>query len=117
MDHTYCKIGIEMRRVRDGSVRPARFPCYNPEISYLCTKHESYTTEEIAKSEQQMAEAEREIAVILEKMSDLLSRKSEECLHCGTHIDQLKQVERSVYALPCGCRRYQGHVSSAWKER
>lgn len=33
------------------------------------------------------------------------------CPHCGAEIEEMKQVGRSVYGS-CGCRLYQGFVSS-----
>jgi hypothetical protein len=59
--------------------------------------------------------ADPEIAAWLENFANMLQGKSKQCLRCGAEIQELEQIGRSVYALPCGCRQYQGKVPAAWK--
>jgi hypothetical protein len=56
------------------------------------------------------------ITSFIRKLNILLSRESEECPHCGAHVEALEQVGRSVYAFPCGCRQGQGNVPEVWKK-
>jgi hypothetical protein len=105
---THCQLGIEMRPLRDTSVVPHRFPCYTAGAEHLCAKHEGYTAEEIA-------EDDRQLSAVLAKMTAFESRTSEDCPHCGVHVDALDQVGRCVYSRPCGCRQWQGRVPKAWQ--
>lgn len=56
----------------------------------------------------------RELATALEKMVSLWMRKTEECPHCGAHVESMEQVGRCVYSRPCGCRQLQGRVPKEW---
>lgn len=106
-DNTHCKLGIEMRSLRDESVRPFRFPCYTAGAEHLCASYEGYTAEEIA-------EDERQINDMMRKMDALWTRESEECPQCGKHVEEMHQVGRCVYAS-CGCRQGQGRLHANWK--
>jgi hypothetical protein len=57
-----------------------------------------------------------------EEMSELVRRFSQAlegdtCPHCQSEISERKQIGRSVYAAPCGCRLYQGRLWVAGKEK
>ena len=56
-------------------------------------------------------------AEAMEKMANLMQRKTDQCVHCGQPVQRLKKVGRSVYAYPCGCRLWQGTVPDAWKDK
>lgn len=55
-------------------------------------------------------ESHRIAAEALKKLLAMLQGELATCIHCGAPITELKQVGRSVYASPCGCRQYQGTV-------
>lgn len=43
---------------------------------------------------------------------------NEMCEHCGATIEEMEQMERSVYARPCRCSLWQGdRVPEAWRDR
>jgi hypothetical protein len=107
-DNTHCKLGIEMQALRDASVVPHAFPCFTVGAEHLCAKYEPHTPEEIA-------EDERAINEFMKKADALWTRESEECPHCGKHVEGMHQTGRCVYAEPCGCRQGQGKLHSAWK--
>jgi hypothetical protein len=61
-------------------------------------------------------ETDKLITEFIKRLSTFWSRETEECPHCGQHAERLVQVERSVYARPCGYRQGQGFVPGAWNE-
>ncbi len=61
-------------------------------------------------------QADAVVISFIRKFNALSSRESEECLHCGAHVEMLEQVGRSVYARPCECKQFQGNVPEAWKK-
>lgn len=87
----------------------AQWPCTDPRQRHTCAKFEPHTQEEIE-------ERVRRTKEWLESATAFETRKTEDCPQCGQHVEHLEQVERCVYAHPCGCRVWQGSVPSAWKE-
>jgi len=63
------------------------------------------------------SESLKSTAEMMEKMSNLMQRKIEECFRCGTTVKAMEKIGRCVYARPCGCRLWQGTVPGAWKSR
>ncbi len=53
---------------------------------------------------------------VAEQLEALGKRERETCPFCGTHVDALREAGRDVYAVPCGCRVWQGVVPQAWRE-
>ncbi len=104
-----CRVGVRYEDVVDTSQRPARRPCYVPEVRDRCAAYEDYTPEEIEKRNQVVVAG-------LIRLAQFVSRESENCPQCGQHIDRVEQVGRCVYARPCGCRVFQGRVPDAWKK-
>lgn len=51
-----------------------------------------------------------EVRQYLTRLNDVVSGKSNICPVCGAPVEHFEQVGRSVYAVPCGHRLYQGHV-------
>ncbi len=107
-DNTHCTQGIEMQGLRDTSVVPHRFPCFTAGAEHLCAKYEGYTKEEIEADDKALNEK-------LEHLEALWTRRSQECPHCGAHVERMDQVGKCVYARPCGCRQGQGRLHAAWK--
>lgn len=109
-ENKHCKAGIEMETMIVQGDKPYRsiLPCCNPEVSHHCPKHEPYTEEEERADDLKIAD-------FLKKMAALSTRKSEECPHCGAHVEEMEQIGRCVYSRPCGCRQFQGQVPTAWK--
>jgi hypothetical protein len=103
-----CKIGVLYESVRDASVRPNRFPCYDPVARDNCSKYEGYTAEEIAADEAQLQ-------TWISNFNAFMQRETEDCPQCHKPVTGLSQVGRCVYARPCGCRVCQGQVPKAWK--
>ena len=58
-----------------------------------------------------------EASNIFKAMIDFWNRKTEDCPHCGEHVESMEQVGRCVYSRPCGCRQFQGLVPEKWKEK
>lgn len=56
-----------------------------------------------------------DVRVIVVNMFKLMARESENCHLCGSRVESIEQVGKSVYANPCGCRLWQGLVPDAWK--
>lgn len=108
-----CAKGVNYMSVRDTSGEGmARFPClgagnWRP-CNTTCESFELYTKEELD-------EQDREVAAILLSLMDFEKRVTEDCPHCGKHVDRLDQVGRCVYARPCNCRVWQGRVPQAWR--
>lgn len=98
--HESCEAGICYDDVRDESTHPYSYPCFSDrESSTTCDKARFRTVEEAkAKEREEMAEIE-----------EFLSKaKHGICPRCGTVIERERQVGRCVYAIPCGCRLWQG---------
>ena len=103
-----CEKDIAYDSVVDQTARPYRWPCINPEARGQCVAFEGYTQAEIDQEE-------KTIAAFVNHMTDFAARRSETCIHCGKTVVQLRQVGRSVYASPCGCRLWQGTIPEAWR--
>jgi hypothetical protein len=56
------------------------------------------------------------VAAFLKRMTDLDARTTEDCCYCGKHIYRMEKIGRCIYARPCGCRLWQGHIPRAWKD-
>jgi hypothetical protein len=103
-----CRIGIAYRDVRAAD---KKLPCLKNEgCSHLCPSASFRTPEEVALQ----AEQEREAAKLF--LQELAEGKT--CPHCHKLIERRAQVGRCVYALPCGCRLYQGtkRQQALWEE-
>lgn len=55
-----------------------------------------------------------ESAAIEQFIKDLLGDTI--CPQCKTPLTGQRQVGRSVYGEPCGCRMYQGEVTPKWRK-
>lgn len=104
-----CEKDVEYKQVRitppDGGMY--HWPCTDPALGN-CPLRELPTSEEI----------EAEIAQIRAAVNNLVgfeTRATENCPHCGAHVDSLSQVGRCVYSAPCGCRLWQGKIPAAWR--
>ena len=83
-------------------------PCLNPAAVRKCALRASYTPEEVAQQERQVAE-------FLTNLAKFDKRETEDCPHCGTRVEHLQQVGRCVYSRPCNCRLWQGTIPAAWR--
>ena len=105
-----CEAGVDYMSVRD-TTGPgmAKWPCTRANVGVVitCPLFEAYTQAEIDERDRQLAEA-------IKGITDLESRKSDICPHCGKQIVSMKQVGRCVYAS-CGCRLWQGRIPAAWR--
>jgi Zn ribbon nucleic-acid-binding protein len=111
-EHTTCKAGVAYDDVRDGSKVPSQWPCFAPgsslhSESIKCAHCVYASPEEIAAKE---AEDKAFLAAFLEKLHKQSTGELRECVHCGTALTRLEQIGRCVYARPCNCRQYQGHL-------
>jgi hypothetical protein len=53
----------------------------------------------------------------VEQLEALGRRERETCPYCGAHVDALREAGRDIYAVPCGCRVWQGvAVPPAWRQ-
>lgn len=110
IQHKSCRKGIAYATVRDDS-QPGmvRLPCISSDgAATTCPHFAHYTQAEID-------ERNRAVNDYLTALSKFESRETENCPHCGKHVDSLRQVSRCVYGS-CGCRMWQGRVPDAWKE-
>ncbi len=64
---------------------------------------------ELTKREQEMTDR------YVKWSFDFNDRKVTTCYFCGREVQSLRQVGRSVYANPCGCRLWAGGIPEAWK--
>lgn len=48
----------------------------------------------------------------LTDMLECLTKKPDTCMRCHNPLTTVKKIGRSLYALPCGCRLYQGNLPS-----
>ena len=63
----------------------------------------------------EQAEAEWKVVFrVAEQLEALGRRERETCPLCGTRVDALREAGRDVYAVPCGCRVWQGAVPWVW---
>lgn len=106
--HDQCEVGVTYMKVFQDVRGRRQWPCLCPKISQSCAKFENWTDEELAQHE-------AELAAFLNNLTAFEQRKSEACPQCGKHVDNLRQIGRCVYASPCNCRVWQGHVPQAWK--
>lgn len=103
MMNAYCEVGIEMRSLADKTVRPFRFPCYEPAVSHLCPSHEHYTKAEIAESD-------AAAVTFISGLNAFSKGESRTCPTCGGAIEQIDLYEKSepdtysLYTRPCGHR-------------
>jgi hypothetical protein len=58
----------------------------------------------------------KQVADYFKQMAALDRRDSDLCPNCNSHIDEMEQVGRCVYAKPCGCRLWQGAVPEKWRK-
>lgn len=103
--HDACKVGISYMSIYQTVNGKREWPCLGK--CGGCDKFENWT-------EQELQEQEAEIAAFLNNLTSFEQRRSEDCPHCGKHVDSLQQVGRCVYASPCNCRVWQGKVPKAW---
>ncbi len=102
-----CEAGVQYRSVRDASGDgPFRWPCLTLTLSgrpctTTCPKRSTWTAEEArAKAE----ESEAHTVEFLRKLGAGI------CPTCNATVEKKRQVDRCVYADPCGHRLYQGQV-------
>ena len=94
-----CKADVKYRDVRTDD-RPYRWPCFKDMgCSERCASA-SFLSEE--EAETKIAESSKAITAFLSELDAGI------CPHCHQKIEEEKQVGRSVYALPCYHRLYQG---------
>lgn len=60
-------------------------------------------------------EVEQFLKESLEKHNRFMRRETQDCPHCGKHVESVRQVGRCIYAS-CGCRVCQGRVPDVWKD-
>jgi hypothetical protein len=96
IQHKTCEAGIRYDTVRDVSQRPYRWPCFTDESAATsCLGRRMPTPEE---TELHVASVEAWLAELRDK------QRRGECVHCGATIERAEQVEKCLYAVPCGCR-------------
>lgn len=95
-----CEAGVSYEDVKGVQRKPLNYPCFKDSgCTVVCPKAEFRTPEEVAEEERKASE------IIQKYFSDI---DNDICPHCKTPIQKQKQVGRSVYASPCGCRLFQG---------
>lgn len=109
MMNKVCDAGVEYDSIKDTSVVPYRWHCINADTAIQCAKREEYTPEEIA-------EQKRKAAAFLAGLVGFWDGTSDVCPQCGATVEEAKQVGRSVYVRPCGCRAGQGQLPERWKK-
>lgn len=94
-----CKAGIPYATVRDTTTR--HLPCFKDDgCSQNCPSISFLSEQEVAE------EAAREKAIVADFLEEMMAGVT--CPHCHTAIEEKEQVDRCVYAKPCGHRLYQG---------
>lgn len=101
-----CDAGIDPKTVRDSSrPGPYRWPCLTlpgeKPATTECASFRAQTAEEIAEEQ---AAIDAAIAQVVKR------EKSGECIHCGKPITRRRQVDKCMYADPCGHRQGQGRA-------
>jgi hypothetical protein len=100
-----CNAGVLYADVKEPSVgRGTRFPCVDSQRGTITCSKRQYPTPE------QLAEDEQQIQAYLERLAGVMRGDLKECLHCGTAVEQYREVRPCVYAEPCGHRQYQGRM-------
>ncbi len=95
-----CRADVSYESVKDPAGAILHLPCFKDQgCTERCEKASFRTPEEVAAEDERVSEA-------LKKYLDNI--KNNICPHCGTPIQEKKQVGRCVYAMPCNCRLYQG---------
>lgn len=67
-------------------------------------------------SEDAISEEDKELNAFLDKLRAFMAHETEDCIQCGKHVTRLQKVGRCVYAVPCGCRLWQGNIPEAWRK-
>lgn len=48
------------------------------------------------------------------KLAALINRHSKDCPVCEQHAERLFELDGTVYAYPCNCKLYEGHLPAKW---
>lgn len=104
-----CDAGVEYESIKDTSAVPYRWHCINADSAVPCALREDYTPEEIA-------EQKRRAAAFLAGLVAFWDGEIDACPQCGEKVESARQVGRSVYVSPCGCRAGQGQLPERWKK-
>lgn len=105
LNKLHCREGIKYQNTDWEFANP---PCIYFDQHDKCEKWESLTPEEVAETQRRVRES-------IEAMASLRNRETDKCIVCGQPITAMEQVRRCVYAVPCGCRLWQGSIPEAWE--
>lgn len=60
---------------------------------------------------------EEELGAFIVALNEFTRKESTACLNCGQEVKQLIKRGRCVYAMPCGCRLWQGKIPEEWAHK
>lgn len=100
-----CKAGVNYQELVGGrSLGWGRhLPCIRSNTDTVSCAHLAWpTAEDLAAKEAALTEH-------IERMRE--RAEAGQCIHCGAAIERKVQVDRSIYAEPCGCRLGTGRLT------